>query len=191
MNERILPRFFVAGLVAGAALFAASSASLAQSMSNNTKDPAAVDLLSQLHETNQTEVELGKMAGQKGSTPDVRSYGKELMSDHSAADRKVEKVARDLGLELSPPTAPSKALQEKQNHDGAVREMLENVSGKDFDRDFLEAMSKDHQKAIQDLTEALNTTSDAKVKALLQELLPKLKEHQQMAEKLLAQAKKS
>jgi putative membrane protein len=147
------------------------------------------DLLSQLHETDQTEMEVGRLAEQKGSTEGVRSFGKALKEDHSAADRKVTALARELGVQLAPPAKPSSDLEKKQNHDAAVKEMLANVSGNTFDRDFLEAMRKDHKEDIAKLTAAMNSTSDPKIKSLIAELLPKLKHHQVMAEKLLAQAK--
>jgi putative membrane protein len=147
------------------------------------------DVLSQIHETDQAEMEVGRLAERKGSTADVRDFGKTLAADHSAADRKVTAVARELNLQLSPPAKPSSDLEKKQNHDGAVKEMLANVSGNTFDRDFLEAMSKDHQHDIEKLTEAMNSTSDPKIKDLIAQLLPKLKHHQEMAEKLLEQAK--
>ena len=147
------------------------------------------DVLSQIHETDQTEMEVGRLAERKGSTEEVRNFGKTLAVDHSAADRKVTAVARELNVQLSPPAKPSADLEKKQNHDGAVKEMLANVSGNTFDRDFLEAMSKDHQHDVEKLTEVMNSTNDPKVKELIAELLPKLKHHQEMAEKLLADAK--
>ncbi len=103
------------------------------------------DVLSQIHETDQTEMEVGRLAEHKGSTEEVRNFGKTLAADHSAADRKVTAVVRELNVQLSPPAKASADLEKKQNHDGAVKEMLANVSGNTFDRDFLEAMSKDHQ----------------------------------------------
>jgi putative membrane protein len=147
------------------------------------------DVLSQIHETDQTEMEVGRLAEQKGGSADVRSFGKTLAQDHSAADRKVTALARELDVQLSPPAKGSSDLEKKQNHDGAVKEMLANVSGNTFDRDFLEAMSTDHQEDIANLTEVMNSTTDPKIKNLIAELLPKLKHHQEMAEKLLAQAK--
>jgi len=154
--------------------------------------PAAgstADVLSQIHETDQGEMKVGGLAEQKGSTAAVRGYGKELAADHAAADRQVVALAKAEGIELSPPAGPSVELQDKENHNGAVAEMLANVSGNTFDRDFLEAMQKDHEKDIQKLTDAMNSTSDPKLKSLIAELLPKLKHHQAMAEKLLSQAK--
>lgn len=149
----------------------------------------SADVLSQIHETDQAEIEVGKLAQQKGSTEGVRSFGKTLAHDHSAADRKVTALAHEMDVQLSPPAKASTDLEKKQNHDGAVKEMLSNVSGNTFDRDFLEAMSNDHKADIAKLTDVMNSTSDPKIKNLIAELLPKLKHHQEMAEKLLAQAK--
>ena len=147
------------------------------------------DVLSQIHETDQAEMEVGRLAEEKGSTASVRSFGKALAHDHSAADRKVTALAREMDVQLSPPAKPSSDLEKKQNHDGAVKEMLANVTGNTFDRDFLEAMSTDHKEDIAKLTDVMNSTTDPKIKHLIAELLPKLKHHQEMAEKLLAQAK--
>jgi len=154
--------------------------------------PAAgstADVLSQIHETDEGEMKVGQLAEKKGATSQVRSYGKELAHDHAAADRKVIGLAKSEGIELSPPAGASVELQDKENHNGAVAEMLANVSGNTFDRDFLEAMQKDHEKDIAKLTEAMKSTSDPKLKSLIAQLLPTLKHHQEMAEKLLGQTK--
>ena len=153
--------------------------------------PAAgspADVLSQIHETDQGEMKVGRLAEKKGSTAEVRHYGKELAHDHAAADRKVIALAKEENLELSPPAGESVDLQKKSNHNGAVAEMLANVKGNTFDRDFLEAMQKDHEEDIAKLTDVMNSTSDPKLKDLIAQLLPKLKHHQEMAEKLLTQA---
>jgi putative membrane protein len=147
------------------------------------------DVLSKIHEADQTEMEIGKMAEQKGATAEVRNFGKTLLHDHSAADRKVTAVARELNVQLSPPAKPGSELEAEQNHDAAVKEMLANVSGDTFDRDFLEAMREDHKEDIQKLTDAMNSTNDPKIKQLIAELLPKLKHHEEIAERLLSSAK--
>jgi len=153
--------------------------------------PAAgspADVLSQIHATDEAEIKVGDMAEKKGASAEVRSYGKELAHDHAAADRKVEALAKEENLELSPPAGESADLQKKENHNGAVAEMLANVSGDTFDRDFLEAMKKDHESDIAKLTDAMNSTNDPKLKQLIASILPKLQHHQEMAEKLLTQA---
>jgi putative membrane protein len=167
-----------------------NTADSAKAMLNGAPAPGSpADVLSQIHETDEAEIKVGSLAEKKGSTEDVRKYGKELAKDHSAADRKVIALAKEEGIELAPPAGASADLQKKENHNGAVAEMLANVTGNTFDRDFLEAMRKDHEKDIANLTAVMNSTADPKLKNLIAELLPKLKHHQEMAEKLLAEAK--
>ena len=194
--------------VTAMALYPASS--LAQSMTDKAKaavndtardakamvngSPAAgspADVLSEIHATDQGEEKVGMLAEKKGATAAVRNYGKELAHDHAAADRKVEALAKEENLELSPPAGESADLQKKENHNGAVAEMLANVKGDTFDRDFLEAMKKDHEADIAKLTDVMNSTTDPKLKNLIAELLPTLKHHEEVAEKLLTQANAS
>jgi putative membrane protein len=149
------------------------------------------DVLSRIHEVNETEIYVGKLAEKKGSTPEVRSYGKELVKDHRKADRKIQALAKAENLQLAPPAPISVELGRIRNHDGAEQEMLANVSGNTFDRDMLEAMVEDHQKNIDALKEIQKTSDDQKLRDLIQELIPQLTDHQEMAEKLLVKAKKA
>ena len=149
------------------------------------------DVLSRLHEVNQTEIYVGKLAEKKGSTDEVRSYGTELVKAHMKADLKIQDLAKAENLQLSPPAPVSVELERVRNHDGAEQEMLANVSGNTFDRDMLEAMVEDHQKNIDALKEIQKTSDDQKLRDLIQELIPQLTDHQEMAEKLLVKAKKS
>ena len=165
-----------------------SAASKAASMVKS--DPNA-EILSELHESNQTEVEMGKLAMERATTPQVKSYGQMLIRDHSSADRKVTQVARNIGAQLSPPAAAGKTLKNEANHDAAVREMLEGKKGRDFDWNFLQAMKDDHDKDIQEMSEAQNKATNEQVKSLVREMMPKLKEHRDRADTLLSQIKSS
>jgi putative membrane protein len=153
-------------------------------------ETSAAAVLSRIHEVNDAEIYAGRLAAKKGSTAEVRSYGKELMRDHAKVDRKIQALAKDEGIELSPPGPMSAEMGRLRNHDGAVKEMLANVSGNTFDRDFLHAMVEDHQKNIDALKDVQAKSDDPKLKDLIQALLPQLTDHQEMAEKLLEKAKK-
>ena len=43
-------------------------------------------VLSDLHQDNQNEIEMGRMAKKKGSSEQVRSYGDQVLKDHQDAD---------------------------------------------------------------------------------------------------------
>src|SRR5215213_1268077 len=73
---------------------AAAKADKAAADATSGPDPA--DVLSKLHHANQMEIEAGKLAQEKGSSKAVKAYGKTLVRDHSAADKKVLATAKQL-----------------------------------------------------------------------------------------------
>ena len=56
--------------------------------SSNETSPTAT-VLNKLHLSNQKEIEMGKVAEKGGQSKDVRNFGKDLVKDHTAADKKV------------------------------------------------------------------------------------------------------
>lgn len=54
-----------------------------------------------------------------------------------------------------------------------------------FDSKFAQKMLADHEKAIDDVTAARDTTADPKLKKLLADLLPTLQKHEETARKIL------
>src|SRR5579885_2527279 len=85
------------------------------------------------------EVQLGKLAQEKGGSQEVRDFGKTLETDHSAAQQQATSVAQAEGV--TPPTAPPKMAQREYDK-------LSKLSGKRFDREFLNMAVKEHQKDI-------------------------------------------
>jgi putative membrane protein len=137
-------------------------------------EPETGDVLSKLHESNQKEIQAGKVAQEKGQSKGVKDYGKMLVTDHTAADKKVTALAKQEKIEL-PATAPK---------DSALED-VEKKSGAEFDHAFAQAMLDDHKKDVEMARDALDNTKDPKLKKLLTQLVPKLEQHQQMAQKLV------
>ena len=69
--------------------------------------PATADVLGKLHESNQKEIAMGKMAQKNGKSKEVTTFGKTLVKDHTAADKKVLTLAKQEKVELPKP-APAK-----------------------------------------------------------------------------------
>src|ERR1700710_490242 len=91
---RLCSLFGIAALTVGSAAWAADS-------------PATADVLGKLHESNQKEIAMGKMAEKNGKSKEVTSFGKTLVKDHSAADKKVLSLAKAEKIDLPKP-APAK-----------------------------------------------------------------------------------
>lgn len=66
----------------------------------------------------------------------------------------------------------------------ATMDKLRNLKGADFDREFARVMVKDHQRAIDELTKARSQISDTDTVSLIDKMLPKLKQHLSMGQKL-------
>jgi putative membrane protein len=134
-------------------------------------EPASI--LTKLHQTNLKEIEMGKMAEKDGNSKDVKSYGSTLVRDHTAADRRILAFAKVEHIDI--PTAGEKGKEME----------MKLESGPGFDTEFAKHMMQDHQHDIAEVTEVRDSTKDAKLKSLLSSLLPVLKKHEEIAQKIV------
>jgi putative membrane protein len=141
------------------------------------KEAAAqtAQVLSKLHHSNQMEIAAGKLAQEKGQSKDVKTFGRTLVTDHSAADKKVMALAKDEKIDLPAdmPMPPD------------TMDKMKAASGAEFDKIFASHMLDDHKKDIADAKAARDTTADAKLKALLTSTIPVLEKHRETAQKLV------
>jgi putative membrane protein len=137
-------------------------------------DRASQKFITTAVEGNLAEVEMGRLAQQKGSSDGVRSFGQMLQQDHSAAAQKSTAVATQLGV--SPPSGPNKKHM-------ALHQSLSKLSGDAFDRKFATEMVKDHKKDIAAYQKAAKKQSDPAA-AYAAETLPTLQKHLETAQSL-------
>jgi len=138
--------------------------------------PNTAEVLGKLHQADQKEIEAGKMAQKNGQSTEVKDYGKTLVKDHTAADKKVSTLAKQEKIDLRAAT-PTVTDERDQMHQMAA--------GTDFDVRFARDMLEDHKKDIAAVTEARDKTDDEKLKKLLSDLLPTLQKHEEMAQKII------
>lgn len=121
----------------------------------------------------QAEVELGKLALQKGQAPQVRAFAQKMVDDHSKANAELASLAKAKGMQVSGPNDEQRATLEE----------LRRKSGKDFDAAYAAAMSKDHDEDVS-LFSAAGTLPDTQLADFARKTLPVLTQHQQMAHQL-------
>ncbi|WP_346833702.1 DUF4142 domain-containing protein [Pseudomonas abietaniphila] len=114
------------------------------------------------------EVEAGKLAQEKGSASDVKSFADMMVKDHTAANSKLKMIADKKNLEVS----DSAELVDK-----AKAMILELRSSKSFDQAYANNQVKAHEATIALFEEEASNGKDADLKAFAAETLPKLKEH--------------
>jgi putative membrane protein len=117
---------------------------------------------------NQDEIDLGKLAQQKSSNAQVKSYGQTLVNDHSKNLKELENLAAKNGVSVQPFQGAT-ARAEYQR--------LEGLSGAMFDRSFASQMIQDHEKAISMFEQALKDTQDPAMRTYINSTLPVLRKH--------------
>lgn len=113
------------------------------------------------------------------------------MRDETAGHLRDDREARAVGsatgeytrMAEPPGTGGAGHMQAMAEHKAAI-EKLRTLKGPDFDREFAKVMVKDHQLAIDRLTTARSRTTDPELSALVDKLLPTLKQHLTTAQKL-------
>jgi putative membrane protein len=111
----------------------------------SAKDKPSETFLKKAIEGNFAEVSMGDLAQKNGQSDDVKSYGKMLSTDHSAANQKAMDAAKGLGM--NPPTGPN--AKQKADYD-----KMSKMSGTAFDKMFATHMVADHQKDIAEYKKA-------------------------------------
>ena len=128
------------------------------------------------------EVEMGKMAQQKGSSDQVKQFGSRMVEDHSKANDELKQIASGKGLQL--PSAPDAHNQQQMAR-------MQKLSGAEFDRAYMDHMVKDHKKDIAEFKKQASSGKDPEIKAFAAKTLPTLQEHLKMAEAADAEVKKA
>ena len=118
------------------------------------------------------EVELGRIAAQRASNPEVKQFAERMVKDHEAANQQLVAAAREPKKTKEPP-----ADEEAQ---AKMRE-LQGLSGAKFDQAYMRTMVEDHVKAVDLFQREAKDGKEAEVRKLAETILPTLQEHLKMA----------
>jgi putative membrane protein len=119
------------------------------------------------------EVELGQLAADKASSPEVKEFGQRMVKDHSQANDQLKQIAMQKGVTL--PSSPSAK-------DEMTKKRLSNMSGDAFDQAYMKDMLKDHKADIAAFEKESTNGKDPDVKQFASQTLPTLKDHLKQAE---------
>ena len=123
------------------------------------------------------EVQMGRLAAQKGQSEPVRQLGQKLVQDHSKANQELKLLASQKGV-----TVPTDLKSEHQT----MLAHLKSLEGAEFDQAFKKHALEHHQEDIQKFQTATQQSADADVKAFAQKTLPVLQQHLRMAQDIPA-----
>jgi len=125
---------------------------------------------------NDREIALSRLAAERATTPQVRSFAEEMVREHEQAGRELGTLATRKGARLAD-NDPDKNSVEKIAKDWADKK------GRDYDEAYLEKMIDAHKDTI-DVLEDGAESKDSDITAAAQKLLPKVKSHLERAKRL-------
>ncbi|GAA4596561.1 hypothetical protein GCM10023194_69120 [Planotetraspora phitsanulokensis] len=124
--------------------------------------------LIETHQANLDMIEHGPTVERTASAPAVRDLVKRLVSDHTALDEDVKRVARQVAVTL-PGTAGAAGAAE-------MRRMARNT-GAAFDRAWLAHEADHHHRLLRSIAQELREGSSIEVKRLAAEARPAVRAH--------------
>lgn len=113
------------------------------------------------------EIQLGQLAQQKSQSEDVKQFGQKMVADHGQLGEQIKPIAQKLGVDE--PKGPSK--KDKQ-----LMAKLQNLSGPEFDQEYIRAMVKDHKQDLKEFQDEAKMAQD-----------PNLQQAAQMGSKVISQ----
>ena len=123
------------------------------------------------------EVELGKLAEQRASNAEVKSFGARMVKDHTAANKELATLAARKGVGF--PTRMDRKDEE-------LRDRLSKLSGPAFDRAYMQEMTTDHEHDVAEFHQAAEASSDPDVREFAVHTLPTLTSHLDEARRIQA-----
>ncbi len=121
---------------------------------------------------NLAEVALSQLALQRSASNDVKQYAQQMVQDHTQANARLSQLAQQKGVSL--PTQTDTKHQ-------ALRAQLQKLSGRSFDRAYMQAMETDHARTVALFQNQATQGQDPDLKAFAANLLPTLQQHWTMA----------
>lgn len=130
---------------------------------------------------NDVDIEAGNLAKKKAKQEDVHAYAHRMITDHTD----VNKQAKDLVKKLNV-TPKDNPISQSLKDDGKTNlEKLKGLSGKEFDKAYIDGEITLHQKVIDVADNKLvPSVKNEELKALLGQVRPSLVSHREHAEKI-------
>ena len=137
------------------------------------------DFIEEHLEMGNAEIELGRLAQEKATHPDVKAFGATMVRDHQMAAQELKEIASKANFKAD--AARSRAEAGARDAHAELEEELGKLTGRDFDRRYIDEMIDDHQEAVEDLENKAEDASHPEVKAWAAKTLPKVRQHLEQA----------
>lgn len=174
-----------AAAASGMAATAGSSAAATATPAGSTSAPALTDanIAWILDQANMSDSARGKLAETKGTSADVKSFGKLMMGEHHALRAEGQALVKKLGVTPTAPAGDSSEAQAKTEMDS----LNAMPKGAAWDKAYIGYEVGYHQAVINTATKALDIAQNDSLKALIKKAAPILQHHLERAQAIQKQ----
>jgi putative membrane protein len=156
-----------------------SSTTLAKQPATQSEQPTASisprQFVMKSSQGGMAEVELGRMASQRGSDNQVKQFGERMVQDHTKANDELKQLATSEKITLAKNVGEENQM---------VMQRLSKLSGAEFDRAYMKHMVEDHMKDVSLFEQEAKQGRDQNLKAWAAKTLPTLQEHLKLAQSI-------
>ena len=162
-------------ILAAILLCAASTMSIAQNAEESGHSGiSASEFIEKAGAGGQAEVEMGQLGAKKATNGQVKSFAKRMVTDHTKANQELQTAAKGKGEIPASRDPMHKAMMDK---------LQQQDAGKEFDRDYMEQMVKDHKEDVELFESAADDVKlDPELRAYARKTLPTLRDHLNQAQ---------
>lgn len=176
MNNKILTSLFVVLSTAGLTVNAEESVTKA-----TVSLPNDAEITKILHETNEGEIELAKLAKSKSKNEEVKKYADHMIKDHTASNKTGKQLTNKLNIK---PVSSEGSKEMKEEGTEKLAE-LKKLDGKEFDKEYMESQVEMHGEVLSNIDNKLLTSAkNPELKAMLEKTRTTVSQHLDQAKKV-------
>ncbi|MDB4887555.1 MAG: hypothetical protein JWN79_2993 [Gemmatimonadetes bacterium] len=137
--------------------------------------PALTDanIVALLDAANMADSASGSVAATKGTSADVKSFGKDMMRDHHALRKAGQDLAKKLTITPEPPAGDTTAAAASKFKDS----LTAMPAGAAWDKAYITHEVATHEAVLQMAQTALGAAQNAELKTLIQKAAPNIQAH--------------
>jgi putative membrane protein len=137
--------------------------------------PVEMDFMMKASQGNMAEIEMARIAMGKTDNTDVKDFANMIQTDHSRNLKDLVDLMKDKGA--SQPTSLAGSMRQDIDR-------MNTLTGPEFDREFVNMMVMDHQKAVELFRDQETAVLNTELKDYVDDTLPELEMHLDKAQQL-------
>jgi len=132
-------------------------------------------ILAYTSEASRGEIRESELAARKATNPTVKTYARQLISDHRALMKELEGFQTKLAVKTDTSMDEVHDLMKHVNDD--INDLTKKTAGADWDKEFIDHEINDHKDLLDKLQDVAKKTTSSDLRAALEKATGKVQEH--------------